>query len=397
MDSTMEEIDLRPNRDAEDVVVLEKSNLQSEKITGKDRNSGRAAAFVKLEEEEIRVAIEDPCKCSKLKGPEQPEQSVWQKITNIDPQIWWALIGLLLFIGLGAICGTQIYETIIEAKDWFVTEIPVSIIWYSVMFSLSSAVMLPYGPFCISVGYIYGFWFGLVVQTIAIFTSSALIYYIGRIGFKSRVDKYMQKYIIWKAMMAGIEKSTYEAAKINILLCFVPMPYGVHAFLFALSTCPFVPFVISFEIGMIGHTTLNLAIGDALAQATSEGTDLYTLIGAICGVTAMIFTIWYGGVLTQKMMDSYMQEGGQNDGNLLHDASLNISVTEVQMVNSSSEGSSTTHENTCSDSSVDLEQNILVAEVIEDEGDEEGREQCWKEEDEKKQLTGNDEVISCRA
>mmetsp|Transcript_2727 Transcript_2727/g.9147 ORF Transcript_2727/g.9147 Transcript_2727/m.9147 type:complete len:390 (-) Transcript_2727:71-1240(-) len=387
MDCPMEEIDLQANRDAGVIETESRSNLQTEKVTGKEGNALRNTAFVKLEEvDEVKIVVQDSCKSTKLKDQEQHEQSVWQKISNIDPQIWWALIGILLFIGLGAICGTQIYETIIEAKDWFVNEIPISIIWYSVMFSLSSAVMLPYGPFCISVGYIYGFWFGLIVQTIAIFTSSALIYYIGRIGFKSRVDQYMQKYIIWKAMMAGIEKSTYEAAKINILLCFVPMPYGVHAFLFALSTCPFVPFVISFEIGMIGHTTLNLAIGDALAQATSEGTDLYTLIGAICGVTAMIFTIWYGGVLTQKMMDTYIQEGGEADGTLLHNASMHGSATEVQVVNSSSEGSSTCHENTSSDSSIDLEQNILIAEVVE-EGDMEGGDGKADEEDEKKGLT----------
>ena len=385
MDCPMEESDLQANRDSDVVETETRSNLQTEKVSGREGNALRNTAFVKLEEvDEVRVVVQDSCKSTKLKDQEQHEQSVWQKISNIDPQIWWALIGILLFIGLGAICGTQIYETIIEAKDWFVNEIPISIIWYSVMFSLSSAVMLPYGPFCISVGYIYGFWFGLIVQTIAIFTSSALIYYIGRIGFKSRVDQYMQKYIIWKAMMAGIEKSTYEAAKINILLCFVPMPYGVHAFLFALSKCPFVPFVISFEIGMIGHTTLNLAIGDALAQATSEGTDLYTLIGAICGVTAMIFTIWYGGVLTQKMMDTYIQEGGQADCTLLHNASMHGSATEVQVVNSSSEGSSTCHESTSSDSSIGLEQNILVAEVV--EGDMEGGGKA-DEEDEKKRLT----------
>jgi hypothetical protein len=39
-----------------------------------------------------------------------------------------------------------------------------------------------------------------------------------------------------------------EAAKINVLLCFMPIPYGSHGYLFALSDVPFFQFVGVFAL-----------------------------------------------------------------------------------------------------------------------------------------------------
>lgn len=43
-------------------------------------------------------------------------------------------------------------------------------------------------------------------------------------------------------------------------MCFIPMPYGTHAYLFSISRCAFWNFVSVFELGMVGHTFLNLAV-----------------------------------------------------------------------------------------------------------------------------------------
>lgn len=56
------------------------------------------------------------------------------------------------------------------------------------MFSVASAAFMPYGPFCISIGYIFGIGVGFAVQSLAIFVSSAFIYVIGRLFLRKRVS-----------------------------------------------------------------------------------------------------------------------------------------------------------------------------------------------------------------
>ena len=45
----------------------------------------------------------------------------------------------------------------------------------------------------------------------------------------------------WVGMMA-------QAAKINVIMCYMPVPYGLHPYFFSLSTVPFDQFVIVFMI-----------------------------------------------------------------------------------------------------------------------------------------------------
>ncbi len=53
-----------------------------------------------------------------------------------------------------------------------------------------------------------------------------------------------------------------------MLLCFIPMPYGMNRYLFSLTNVPFVSYNAFFLVGMIPNTSLNLLIGVALAQAS---------------------------------------------------------------------------------------------------------------------------------
>ncbi len=40
----------------------------------------------------------------------------------------------------------------------------------------------------------------------------------------------------------------WQAAKINVLLCFMPVPYGSHPYLFSLTAVPFEQFVFFFML-----------------------------------------------------------------------------------------------------------------------------------------------------
>jgi hypothetical protein len=56
---------------------------------------------------------------------------------------------------------------------------------------------------------------------------------------------------------------------------------------------------------MVGHTLLNLAVGDSLVLASdSEESQTLRLVGTLVGALAMVLSIWYGGVVTQHIMEA---------------------------------------------------------------------------------------------
>eukprot|EP00287_Rhodomonas_sp_CCMP768_P020848 CAMPEP_0202818440 /NCGR_PEP_ID=MMETSP1389-20130828/8339_1 /ASSEMBLY_ACC=CAM_ASM_000865 /TAXON_ID=302021 /ORGANISM="Rhodomonas sp., Strain CCMP768" /LENGTH=420 /DNA_ID=CAMNT_0049490795 /DNA_START=184 /DNA_END=1446 /DNA_ORIENTATION=- len=240
---------------------------------------------------------------------EHEERTIWEHLRN--PKVYGTILVIFLFLLIGVACGAHIFEAIVGAKQWFLDNPLISVPWYCFLFSVASAIFMPYGPFCISVGYIWGLKWGFPVQLCAIFVSSAFIYLVGRVLLKKWVNERTMKYRLWRAIMDHMGNDWREAAKINILMCFIPMPYGTHAYLFSLSECSFTCFVSVFEVGMIGHTFLNLAVGDALAMSAelgSESTSTLQFVATIVGVVAMILSIWYGGIVTQRIMEQHYNE-----------------------------------------------------------------------------------------
>jgi uncharacterized membrane protein YdjX (TVP38/TMEM64 family) len=74
-----------------------------------------------------------------------------------------------------------------NAKSWFQDELPYSLIVYYLIFCACAIVLIPYGPFCIAIGFIFGLGWGLVIQMFAVFISATLLFGIGRYVFKEKV------------------------------------------------------------------------------------------------------------------------------------------------------------------------------------------------------------------
>jgi hypothetical protein len=56
----------------------------------------------------------------------------------------------------GWYCGNAIFSIFTEAKSWFLDELPYSLVIYYLVFCFCAMVLIPYGPFCIAIGYIFG-------------------------------------------------------------------------------------------------------------------------------------------------------------------------------------------------------------------------------------------------
>jgi uncharacterized membrane protein YdjX (TVP38/TMEM64 family) len=228
-----------------------------------------------------------------------------------------AMLVAAFSIAVGARFGNQIFNAIIDAKD-FLRDEPLSLIGYYAFFTVMAMLFMPYSPFCIAIGFIFGIYWGFVIEMINIFLSSSMIFLVGRYLFKDYIEqKILQPESstanVWKGLLKYMGRDWKEAAKINLLLCFIPMPYGMNRYLVSLTNVPFGPYNLFFMVGMIPNTGLNLLIGAALAEASEEdGVNVYRLIGTGVAILGIMLAIWYAKIVAEKVLvESRQQEASE--------------------------------------------------------------------------------------
>jgi len=133
---------------------------------------------------------------------------------------------------VGVKFGSKIFNAIIDAKD-FLQDEPLSLLGYFSIFTFMSMVFVPYSPFCIAIGFIFGIYWGLLIEMFNVLISSSVIFLVGRHLFKDYVEGIIAKSngstaTVWKGLIKYMGRDWKEAAKINLLCCFIPMPYGMN-------------------------------------------------------------------------------------------------------------------------------------------------------------------------
>ena len=91
-----------------------------------------------------------------------------------------AAFGVSSVVFLGLLLTPLLFAMVASFKTWLRRAGLEGVVAYSVVFCFSMAALLPYAPFCIGCGYVWGLANGMIVQTLAILLSSACIYAIGR-------------------------------------------------------------------------------------------------------------------------------------------------------------------------------------------------------------------------
>ena len=98
-----------------------------------------------------------------------------------------------------------------------------------------------------------------------------------------------------------------------MLLCFMPIPYGSHPYLFSLTSVPFEQFVVFFMLGMVPNTILNLLIGAAISEAAeSEGINVYHFIGTGLAIVGILVAVWYASCIAQEVLDEADKEDDED-------------------------------------------------------------------------------------
>lgn len=215
---------------------------------------------------------------------------------------------VLVAISLGANFGNSIFNVIIDAREYLQNQ-PLSLLGYFAIFSVMSMFLVPYSPFCIAIGFIFGITTGLGIEMVNIFLSSSVIYVFSRHLIKKRVEVMIERsegsiaHTLWKGVIAYIGRDWREAAKMNVLLCFIPMPYGMNRYLFSLTDVPFSQYTVFFMVGMVPNTLLNLLVGAALSEASGEaGVDTFRLLATLLACCGILLAIWHAKSIAQQVL-----------------------------------------------------------------------------------------------
>jgi len=213
-------------------------------------------------------------------------------------------VGLLIFLILfGFLMGYFFSEILVsfifEKNEALKRFWPVALTLYTFFFCIAMSLILPFTPLCVMCGFFLAGPLGVVVQFVCIALSSALIFAITARLDKDNIKSSLSQYGLEKYANAleRIRENKWQNAKINFLLCMVPMPYGVHVYIFALFECPFFLFIIPFQIGMLPHVLCNLFVGSSIADnvapqkseehATNNGFWVQTLIWVVISFGAL--------------------------------------------------------------------------------------------------------------
>lgn len=196
--------------------------------------------------------------------------------TDARTKIPW--MGILFCLVLCGMLLCYIFEELLvnfifEERGALWSNFPVALTVYTVCFCIAMSLILPFTPFCVVCGFFLPMSTGLLVQLFCITMSSLLIFAItsrlGKAHIKRVFDVYgFERYI--KAL-ERIQEDKWQNAKINFLLCLVPMPYGVHVYVFAIFDCPFLLFLIPFQTGMLPHVLCNLFVGNSISDSVEAG------------------------------------------------------------------------------------------------------------------------------
>ena len=220
------------NRDAGACAMLpEASGLEEENLTSPRARASAAAAAQRGPHERSEsggVDLEAAAPGEEVAPVEMSARDLWKR------RLYMAASGVVVVISiaLGAKFGKQIFNAIIDAKDFFRDE-PLSLLGYFSIFTGMSMLFVPYSPFCIAIGFIFGIYWGAIIEMCNIFISSSTIFVVGRYLFKDHVEGFILNSSpatanIWKGLMKYLRRDWREAAKMNILMCFIPMPYGMN-------------------------------------------------------------------------------------------------------------------------------------------------------------------------
>lgn len=172
------------------------------------------------------------------------------------------------------------------------------------------AAFMPYAPFAIAAGFVFGVWQGVLIQTAATIIAAAALFASCRALASTSLDRWLAENKLATRIRERVSE-TWTGVQLNLLCCFLPITFSMHVYGFSMTKLPIAYFVVSLAVGLIPLTVLYCLAGHAMRRIGEGGIGTYEAISLCVGVCATLGVVIYLTLMTRRWMKEAESDGGE--------------------------------------------------------------------------------------
>lgn len=193
-------------------------------------------------------------------------------------------------------------------KDNFITG---SLVYALFVIFFCGMVLLPTNVIGVICGWAFGFWFGIVLHSLAVVGAASLSFLIHRRIAGERLTHVFEHHPKANAIYKALLKRSYW--RTTLLICLLrlspAMPFALTNFLMTSARVPYSSYAIGTLIGMFPRSAAVVFFGSGLAVLDFDNpNDIWLLI---FGIIATIISIIFVGIVSKRAL-ARMTEANQD-------------------------------------------------------------------------------------
>ncbi len=212
------------------------------------------------------------------------------------------LVIVLLLASLTIFFREPIGSFLKEALDWIEAQGTVGAIYFTLLYIVTTILLVPGSILTLGAGAIYGVFWGTIVVSIASVAGATAAFLIGRNFARDWVSEQIEKQPRFKAVNSAISE---EGRNIVFLIRLSPaFPFNFLNYAFGLTTVKLWDYVLASWAGMLPGTILYVYLGSIAGDvARAEGKSPLEWAFLIIGLLATVGLTIYVTKLAKRSLD----------------------------------------------------------------------------------------------
>jgi uncharacterized membrane protein YdjX (TVP38/TMEM64 family) len=201
----------------------------------------------------------------------------------------WIVVGAAVVAVVVAARVLPVREWLLSFQDWVRGLGPAGMVLYGAVYVVAVVLFVPGLPLTLGAGFLFGFWRGLILVSIASTIAAALAFLIARYFAREKVERLAKKDPRFEAIDRAIGK---EGWKVVALLRLSPLvPFSLSNYLYGLTSVEFGSYVATSWAAMLPATVLYVYLGAAgrtIGEKTERSPWEWVLLGVGLAATAAV-------------------------------------------------------------------------------------------------------------
>jgi uncharacterized membrane protein YdjX (TVP38/TMEM64 family) len=163
---------------------------------------------------------------------------------------------------------------------------------YGMLFVLAALLFVPGSILTLGAGYLFGVAGGMVVAWIAVVSTAAIAFLIGRYAARESVEKMASRSPRFGALDAAVKKNGWKV--VGLVRLAAIFPFSPSSYLFGLTAVDFGPYLAATAVGMAPGTVVYAYLGAAgktLGEKGDRSPWEWALLGAVLVATVVMAVI----------------------------------------------------------------------------------------------------------